>query len=125
VARVYFYKSKDAKEVHRVFQAFRAFVEKEANASILHFGCDNGKGGYDSQLFENFLSANCISFEPSAPYTKTRTVLAREQSALLLKGDACCYISFSTRKFENNPVGRGIAALNKRSKLNIQRLTPL
>jgi hypothetical protein len=53
---VYFLKSKDAKEVLRVFQAFKAFVEKEANVSILHFRCDNGKGGYDNRLFKNFLS---------------------------------------------------------------------
>lgn len=67
MTRVYFLKSKDAKEVLRVFQAFKVFVEKEANASNLHFRCDNGKGGYDTQLFENFLSANGISFEPSYP----------------------------------------------------------
>ena len=55
---------KDAKEVLRDFQAFKAFVKKEANASIPHFECDNGKGGYDNQIFEDFPSANGISFEP-------------------------------------------------------------
>jgi hypothetical protein len=72
MTRAYFLNSKDAKEVLRVFQAFKAFIEKEANASIFHFGCDNGKGGYDNRLFKNFLSANSISFEPSAPYTQNQ-----------------------------------------------------
>ena len=56
----------------RIFQQFKAFVEKEAEAPIRRFRCDNGKGEYDNHLFKDFLSANGITFEPSAPYTQNQ-----------------------------------------------------
>jgi len=65
---VYFLKSKASEEVLQIFQQFKAFVEKEADASIRRFRCDNGKGEYDN--FKDFLSANGITFEPSALYTQ-------------------------------------------------------
>jgi hypothetical protein len=69
---VYFLKTKRVEETLGVFQTFKAFVEKEANASILHFRSDNGTGEYNNQLFKDYLSANGISFEPSAPYTQNQ-----------------------------------------------------
>ena len=69
---VYFLKTKNAQVVLYVFQTFKALVEKEANACILHFRCDNGTGEYNNQLFKNYLSENGISFEPSAPYTQNQ-----------------------------------------------------
>jgi hypothetical protein len=58
--------------VLQIFQQFKAFVEKEAEASIRRFRCDNGKGEYNNYLFKDFLSANGITFEPSAPYTQNQ-----------------------------------------------------
>jgi hypothetical protein len=58
--------------VLQIFEQFKALVEKEAEASIRRFRCDNGKGEYDNHLFKNFLSANGITFEPSAPYTQNQ-----------------------------------------------------
>ena len=67
---VYFLKTNSAEEVLSVFQAFKALVEKEADASIHRFRCDNGTGEYDNLRFKGFLVPNGISFEPSAPNTQ-------------------------------------------------------
>jgi hypothetical protein len=89
---VYFLKSKGAEEVLRVFQHFKALVEKEAEAPIRRFRCDNGTGEYNNQLFKDFLSSSGITFEPSAPYTQNqnsvskraiRTIVEKARSMLL------------------------------------------
>ena len=69
---VYFLKTKCAEEVLRVFQQFKALAEKEAEAPIRRFRCDNGTGEYSNRLFTDFLSTDGISFEPSAPYTQNQ-----------------------------------------------------
>lgn len=89
---VYFLKTKRAEEVFQVFQQFKALVEKEAEASIRRFRCDNGTGEYNNRLFTDFLSTDGISFEPSAPYTQNqngvseraiRTIVEKARTMLL------------------------------------------
>ena len=89
---VYFLKTKSAEEVLPIFKAFKALVEKEADAPIRRFRCDNGTGEYNNHLFKDFLSMNGISFEPLALYTQNqngvseraiRTVVEKARSMLL------------------------------------------
>ena len=63
---VYFLKTKSVVEVLRVFQLFKALVEKEADAPIRRFRCDNGTSEYNNHLFKDLLLTNGISFEPSS-----------------------------------------------------------
>ena len=89
---VYFLKTKNAEAVLRVFEQFKALVEKEAEASICRFRCDNGTGEYSNRLFTDFLLTDGISFEPSAPYTQNqngvseraiRSIVEKARSMLL------------------------------------------
>jgi hypothetical protein len=66
---VYFLKTKSAEEILKVFQQFKALVEKEANAPIRCFRSDNGTSEYNNHCFKDFLSTDGIRFEPLAPYT--------------------------------------------------------
>src|ERR1700716_3971380 len=88
---VSFLKTKEKEEVLKSFKIFKAFVEKEANLSILRFRSDNGTGEYNNQLFKDYLLENGISFDPSAPYTQNqngvseraiRTITERARSML-------------------------------------------
>ena len=72
MTQVYFLKTKTSKEVLQIFQQFKAFVKKDAEAPIRRFKCDNGKGEYNNHLFKDFLSTNGITFKPSAPYTQNQ-----------------------------------------------------
>ena len=89
---VYFLRTKSSEEVLRVFEQFKALVEKEADASIRRFQCDNGTGEYSNRLFTDFLLTDGISFQPSAPYTQNqngvseraiRTIVEKARTMLL------------------------------------------
>jgi len=67
-------------------------VEKHSGNSILRFRCDNGRGEYDNQLFQEYLVSEGITYEPSAPYTQhengisermIRTIMERARTILL------------------------------------------
>jgi transposase InsO family protein len=78
--------------VLRVFQQFKALVEKEADAPMRRFRSDNGTGEYNNHRFKDFLSTDGIRFEPLAPYTQNqngvseraiRTIIEKARSMLL------------------------------------------
>ena len=88
----YFLKQKLASEVLEIFKGFKVLVEKHSGKFILCFRSDNGRGEYDNQLFQEYLTSQGITYEPSAPYTQhqngvsermIRTVMERARTILL------------------------------------------
>ena len=89
---VYFLKFKSHKETLEAFQAFKAIAEKTSGHAIRRFRCNNGHGEYDNRFFLEFLSAEGISYKPTATSgqnqngvseRKMRTIVERARTMLL------------------------------------------
>jgi len=92
MAWCYFLKQKSAPEVLEIFTEFKVLVEKHSGELILRFRSHNGRGEYDNQLFQGYLTSEGITYELSTPYTQhqnglsermIRTVMERARTILL------------------------------------------
>ena len=122
---VYFLKTKNAKAVLRVFEQFKALVEKEAEASICRFRCDNGTGEYSNRLFTDFLLTDGISFEPSAPYTQNQNgVSERAIRSIVEKARSMLLNARLTEGFWEEAVRTSVYLKNRSPTRAVDSVTP-
>ena len=125
MTQVYFLRSKAFKKVLQIFQQFKAFVKKDAEASIRCFRYDNGKGEYDNHLFKNFLFANRITFKLSAPYTQNQNgVSKRVVRTIFKKARTMLQHARLSKRFQEEAVCTAVYLKNRSLTKAVDLATP-
>lgn len=123
---VYFLRTKSSEEVLRVFEQFKALVEKEADASIRRFQCDNGTGEYSNRLFTDFLLTDGILFQPSAPYTQNQNgVSERAIRTIIEKARTILVNARLSEGFWEEAVRTAVYLKNRSPTKAVDSITPL
>ena len=68
----------------KAFQVFKATAEKTSGHVIHRFRC-NRRSDYNNRFFLEFLSAEGISYEPTAPYTQNQNGVSERRIHTIIK----------------------------------------
>ena len=122
---VHFLHTKGHQEVLGAFQAFKAAMEKHSGRSILRLRCDNGRGEYSNQFFLSYLTAEGISFEPSAPYTQHQNgVSERKIRSIVEKARTMLLEARLPARFWAEAVNTAVYLLNRSPTRALENKTP-